>query len=237
MENVAKDHFVFFKPRDIVSGDFYWVKKIKTFSFIIVADCTGHGVPGAFMSMLGSSFLNEIVTSRTLDSAGEVLNRLRHKVKKSLHQKGEEGEQKDGMDISLMIIDWESLEMQFAGAYNSLYIVRNNGGQTSEEANYEIIKLKADRQPIGIYIHEKDFTNHSFQLQKGDTLYALSDGYVDQFGGDTGGKFKSGRFQKLLLSFQDKSMEEQKHILGRTFTKWKRDIEQIDDVLIIGMRI
>ncbi|MCF6366422.1 MAG: SpoIIE family protein phosphatase [Bacteroidales bacterium] len=237
MNDVVKDHFVFFKPRDIVSGDFYWVKKIRTFSFIVAADCTGHGVPGAFMSMLGSSFLNEIVTSRTLDSAGEVLNRLRNKVKKSLHQKGAEGEQKDGMDISLLIIDWETLELQFAGAYNSLYIVRKNGEQTNEEANYEFIKLKADRQPIGIYIHEKDFTNHSFQLQKGDTIYALSDGYVDQFGGDTGGKFKSGRFQKLLLSFQDKSMEEQKHILGRTFTKWKRDIEQIDDVLIIGMRI
>ncbi len=236
MNEVLKEHFVFFKPRDIVSGDFYWIKKIKKFSFIVAADCTGHGVPGAFMSMLGSSFLNEIVTSRTLDSAGEVLNRLRNKVKKSLHQKGESGEQKDGMDLSLMIIDWETLEMQFAGAYNSLFIIRKKN-ENNEEEPYEFIKLKADRQPIGIYIREKDFTNHTFQLQKGDTIYAFSDGYVDQFGGDTGGKFKSRRFQAMLLSFQDKTMEEQKHILGRTFTKWKRDTEQIDDVLIIGMRI
>ncbi len=236
MQEVLKEHFVFFKPRDIVSGDFYWIKKIKKFSFVVAADCTGHGVPGAFMSMLGSSFLNEIVTSRTLDSAGELLNRLRNKVKKSLHQKGAEGEQKDGMDLSLMIIDWETLEMQFAGAYNSIFIIRKKEDTTSEEP-YELFKLKADRQPIGIYIREKNFTNHTFQLQKGDTIYALSDGYVDQFGGDTGGKFKSRRFQAMLLSFQDKTMEEQKHILGRTFTKWKRDTEQIDDVLIIGIRI
>lgn len=237
MKEVLNEYFVFFKPRDIVSGDFYWIKKIKKLSFVVAADCTGHGVPGAFMSMLGSSFLNEIVTSRTLDSAGEVLNRLRNKVKKSLHQKGEEGEQKDGMDISLLIIDWENLELQFAGAYNSLYIIRKKDEDDDVENVYDVIKLKADRQPIGIYIKEKDFTNHTFQLKKGDTLYALSDGYVDQFGGDTGGKFKSGRFQKLLLSFQEKSMEEQKHIIGRTFIKWKRDIEQVDDVLIIGIRI
>jgi len=237
MTEVLKDHFVFFKPRDIVSGDFYWIKKIKKLSFIVAADCTGHGVPGAFMSMLGSSFLNEIVTARTLDSAGEVLNRLRNKVKKSLHQRGEEGEQKDGMDISLLIIDWDTLELQFAGAYNSLYIIRKNEEDENQDEVYDVIKLKADRQPIGIYLREKDFTNHTFQLKKGDTLYALSDGYVDQFGGDTGGKFKSGRFQKLLLSFQEKSMEEQKHILGRTFIKWKRDIDQVDDVLIIGIRI
>ena len=240
MDEVLNDHFVFYKPRDIVSGDFYWIKKIKNFSFAVAADCTGHGVPGAFMSMLGSSFLNEIITSRTLDNAAVILDRLRNKVKKSLHQKGEEGEQKDGMDISILIIDSESLELQFAGAYNSLYIIRKNDNAVetvNEEGNYEVIKLKADRQPIGIYIREKDFTNHSFQLKEGDTIYAFSDGYVDQFGGDTGGKFKSVRFKNLLLSFQDKTMEEQKHILGRTFNKWKRDIEQVDDVLIMGIRI
>ncbi len=237
LNDVLHDYFVFFKPRDIVSGDFFWVKKIRNFSFVVAADCTGHGVPGAFMSMLGSSFLNEIVSSRTLDSAAEILNRLRNKVKKSLHQKGEEGEQKDGMDISLLIIDWDSSDLQFAGAYNSLYIVRKKEDSEESEDAYEVIKLKADRQPIGIYLHEKDFTNHSFKLKKGDTLYALSDGYVDQFGGDTGGKFKSGRFQKMLLSFQDKSMDEQKQILIRTFTKWKRDFEQVDDVLVMGIRV
>jgi serine phosphatase RsbU (regulator of sigma subunit) len=238
LQDVLQDHFVFYKPRDIVSGDFYWIKKIRNFSFAVAADCTGHGVPGAFMSMLGSSFLNEIVTSRTLDTAGDILNRLRNKVKKSLHQKGEEGEQKDGMDLSLMIIDWDTLELQFAGAYNSLYIIRENPKpEGSEEQKYEIERLKADRQPIGIYILEKDFSNHSYQLQKGDTIYAFSDGYVDQFGGDTGGKFKSVRFKNMLLSFQDKSMEEQKVILERTFNKWKRDIPQVDDVLVMGIKI
>jgi serine phosphatase RsbU (regulator of sigma subunit)/ligand-binding sensor domain-containing protein len=238
LDEVLKDYFVFYRPRDIVSGDFYWIKQIRNFSFAVAADCTGHGVPGAFMSMLGSSFLNEIVTSRRLDSAGDILNRLRNKVKKSLHQKGEEGEQKDGMDISIMIIDWDTLELQFAGAYNSLYIIRKDPeSKDADEAKYEIERLKADRQPIGIYIHEKDFTNHSYQLKKGDTLYAFSDGYVDQFGGDTGGKFKSVRFKNMLLAFQDKSMEEQKHILERTFNKWKRDIDQVDDVLVMGIRI
>jgi len=121
-----------------------------------------------------------------------------------------------------------------------VYIIRKKEDESktaNDQTNYEVIKLKADRQPIGIYLREKDFTNHSFQLKKGDTLYSLSDGYVDQFGGDTGGKFKSVRFQQMLLSFQDKSMEEQNHILGRTFNKWKRDIDQVDDVLVIGMRI
>ena len=164
-------------------------------------------------------------------------NHLREKIKLTLGQTDSDSTQKDGMDLSLLIIDWDTLEIQFAGAYNSLYILRENEKQDNDSANHEIIKLKADRQPIGIYIREKDFTNHTFQLQKGDTIYALSDGYVDQFGGDSGGKFKSRRFTNMLLSFQDKTMEEQKHILGRTFTKWKRDLEQIDDVLIIGIRI
>jgi serine phosphatase RsbU (regulator of sigma subunit)/sugar lactone lactonase YvrE len=240
MQDVLHDHFVFYRPRDIVSGDFYWIKQIKNFSFAVAADCTGHGVPGAFMSMLGSSFLNEIVTSRTLDSPGEILNKLRNKVKKSLHQKGEEGEQKDGMDISLIIIDRETLELQFSGAYNSLLIIRKKPDfdETKPDAeNFEIFKLKADRQPIGIYIYEKEFTNHTFQLEKGDIIYAMSDGYVDQFGGDTGGKFKSIRFKNLLLSIQDKTMAEQNAILGRTFNKWKRDIDQVDDVLVMGIKI
>ncbi len=237
MSSVLKEYFVFFQPRDIVSGDFYWVKKIRNFSFVVAADCTGHGVPGAFMSMLGSSFLNEIVSSRTLDGAGEILNRLRNKVKKSLHQKGAEGEQKDGMDISLLIIDWDEYELQFAGAYNSVYIVRKKDAESNTEDNFEIIRLKADRQPIGIYLNERSFTNHSFSLKKGDVIYALSDGYIDQFGGDTGGKFKSGRFKEMLLSFQDKSMEEQKQILIRTFAKWKRDFDQVDDVLVMGIKI
>lgn len=229
---ILDNHFIFFKPRDIVSGDFYWMKKINNFIIVVAADCTGHGVPGAFMSMLGSSYLNEIITRRSLDSAGQILNRLRLKVKKSLHQKGEEGEQKDGMDIALIIIDEETLELQYSGAYNPLYLIRNNNGETPK-----FIETKADRQPIGIHIHEKDFTNHKLQLQKDDSLYIFSDGFIDQFGGETGGKFKTVRYKELLISIQDRTMEEQKLAIEQTFVKWKRDLKQIDDVLVIGIRI
>ncbi|RLD61262.1 MAG: hypothetical protein DRI95_14430, partial [Bacteroidetes bacterium] len=240
-DEILNEHFIMYRPRDIVSGDFYWIKKINNFITAVAADCTGHGVPGAFMSMLGSSFLNEIVTRRSLDNAGQVLNRLRSKVKKSLHQEGKSGEQKDGMDIALLIIDTETLELQYAGAYNPLYIFRKNKNlNDSEDENpgeYELIQLKADRQPIGIHLLEKEFTNHTFQLEKEDCLYSFSDGYIDQFGGETGGKFKTIRFKELLLSVQGKSMEEQKRILEQNFTKWKRDVAQLDDVLVMGIKI
>jgi len=240
-DEILNEHFIMFRPRDIVSGDFYWIKKVNNYIIAVAADCTGHGVPGAFMSMLGSSFLNEIVTRRSLDNAGQILNRLRSKVKKSLHQEGKSGEQKDGMDVALLIIDTETLELQYAGAYNPLYIIRKNTDKDKKEdeslADYELILLKADRQPIGIHLLEKEFTNHSFQLEKGDCLYSFSDGYVDQFGGETGGKFKTARFKELLLSVQGKSMDEQKRILEQNFIKWKRDVAQIDDVLVMGIRI
>lgn len=240
-DDILNEHFIMYRPRDIVSGDFYWIKKINNFITAVAADCTGHGVPGAFMSMLGSSFLNEIVTRRSLDNAGQVLNRLRSKVKKSLHQEGKSGEQKDGMDIALLIIDTETLELQYAGAYNPLYIIRKNKYLNEDEdenqGEYELIQIKADRQPIGIHLLEKEFTNHTFQLEKEDCLYSFSDGYIDQFGGETGGKFKTVRFKELLLSVQGKSMEEQKRILEQNFTKWKRDVAQIDDVLVMGIKI
>ncbi len=231
-EEIMNEHFIIFKPRDIVSGDFYWMKKINNFIIVVAADCTGHGVPGAFMSMLGNSYLNEIVTRRSLDSAGQILNRLRSKVKKSLHQKGAEGEQKDGMDIALVIIDEETMELQYSGAYNPLYLIRNINPE-----NPEFIELKADRQPIGIHINEKEFSNHKIQLEKGDALYIFSDGYIDQFGGEAGGKYKTVRFKEMLLSIQDRSMVDQKFALEQTFTKWKRDLKQVDDVLVMGMKI
>jgi serine phosphatase RsbU (regulator of sigma subunit)/ligand-binding sensor domain-containing protein len=242
-EDILLEHFIFYRPRDIVSGDFYWMKKLNNFVAVVAADCTGHGVPGAFMSMLGSSFLNEIVTRRSLDSAAQILNRLRAKVKKSLHQEGKEGEQKDGMDIALLIIDNETLELQYSGAYNPLYIIRPKTGVNILDENididsrYELIHLKADRQPIGIHLAEKEFTNHRFQLAKGDSLYSFSDGYVDQFGGETGEKFKTKRFKELLMSVQGKSMQEQKTALEQAFVKWKRDLAQIDDVLVMGIKV
>ncbi len=227
LSEILSEYFVLFKPRDIVSGDFYWAKQIKNYTIYVVADCTGHGVPGAFMSMLGTSFLNEIITSRSLDSSGEILDKLRHKVKKSLNQTGVDGEQKDGMDISLMIIDNEKMQLSFAGAYNSLYIIRNG----------EEITLKADRQPIGIFIKEHPFETQSIDLQTGDCLYALSDGYPDQFGGEDGDKFKIARFKKLITSIHSKPMNEQKAILENTFADWTHGYDQVDDVLVFGIRI
>lgn len=231
VSEVLQEYFVLLKPRDIVSGDFYWIKKIKNFIIIAVADCTGHGVPGAFMSMLGTSFLNEIVSPRSLDNAGEILDRLRNKVKKSLRQKGEENEAKDGMDIALYIINTETLELQYSGAYNPLYIIREN---TEEELKI----LKADRQPIGVHIIEKEFTNHKFQLHKGDCLYTFSDGYTDQFGGEQGRKFKVESFKEVLLANYKKPMSEQKKELNNIFEKWiGKEYQQIDDIIILGVRV
>jgi len=231
VNQVLKDYFILFKPRDIVSGDFYWIKKIKNFVVIVAADSTGHGVPGAFMSMLGVSFLNEIVSSRSLDNSGEILNRLREKVKKSLHQTDPNSISQDGMDIAFYIIDTETLELQFSGAYNPLFIIRKNG-------DTELIEIKADRQPIAIFMQEKEFTSNTIQLQKGDCLYTFSDGYADQFGGEKGQKFKIKNFKKILLDIYDLPMKEQKQILKDTLKNWMgTEHEQLDDILVLGVRV
>lgn len=228
INKIIPDHFILYKPRDIVSGDFYWITHKDGKIIVAAVDCTGHGVPGAFMSMLGFAFLNEIVNKEKELKANEILNQLRDNVKKSLHQTGKDDEAKDGMDIALCIIDLENLKMQFSGAYNPLYLARNN----------ELITLKGDRMPIGIYIAEKEsFTNHETEISKGDTIYIFTDGYTDQFGGPQTQKFKTAPFRDLIESNQDKSMAEQKKILEDNFDKWKGDYDQIDDVLVIGIKI
>ena len=251
MDEILPDYFMMLRPKDIVSGDFYWLKKIKNFVVIAVADCTGHGVPGAFMSMLGSLFLNEAVTSRSLDNAGEILNRIREKIKNSLHQSGKEGEAKDGMDMAFMIFNTETLEIQYAGAFNPLYIIRKNDKIKDfeaikekglavyhpEEYDYSVLEIKADRQPIAIYSYEKPFSNHRFQLLKDDRIYAFSDGYPDQFGGKEGKKLKARNFKKLLLSCQNLSMQEQEQFMQKSFDEWHQGYEQTDDVVLFGMRV
>ncbi len=232
VKQILNEHFILFKPRDIVSGDFYWIKKIKNNIIVATADCTGHGVPGAFMSMLGSAFLNEIVTAKSTENPSKILNELRHLVKKSLKQKGENKEQKDGMDIALYTINEETLELKYSGAYNPLFIIRNN--RDTEE---EFIILKADRQPIAIHISEKDFTTQTIQLQKNDCLYTFSDGFIDQFGGDNNTKYLSKNFKNLLSSIYTKPMQEQQKIIEKELIKWKGEISQTDDILIIGVRI
>jgi len=221
------DHFIFFRPKDIVSGDFYWMTQKDHFSVIVAADCTGHGIPGAFMSMLGISFLNAIVGEMEKPVANEILEQLRAQIIKSLHQTGKEGEAKDGMDIALCVFNNKTNELEFAGAYNALYHIRNG----------ELTEIKADRMPIAIHWNEDPpFTNHKLQVENGDTIYLFSDGYADQFGGPDGKKFMSKQFKNLLLSVQDLSMEKQKDILAEKFDNWKSELPQIDDVILMGIR-
>lgn len=226
-ECLLKDYFLLWKPHTIVSGDFWWLGEKNDYIVATAADCTGHGVPGAFMSMLGVSFLNEIVNQQSITESHEILNRLRKKVKVTLGQTEEESTSKDGMDIALLVIDPKNMKAQFSGAYNPLYLYRNG----------ELIETKATRNPIGVYIKEKPFEQHVFDLEKGDTMYMFSDGFPDQFGGEKEKKYSSKRFKQLLLEIHTKPMAEQKEILNQEFENWRGDIEQIDDVIILGIRM
>lgn len=222
------DHFIIFKPRNIVSGDFYWIGENETHIFLTVADCTGHGVPGAFMSALGISILNEIITHNAKLQANTVLNLLRERIKTSLHQTGKEGEAADGMDISLCVFKKNMRSIQFSGAYSSLLIF--NGGELEE--------YKADRMPIGIhYGNEPSFTNYEIKIKKGDLIYLLSDGLTDQFGGPDCSKFKKANLRKLLSEINLQPMSVQKEMIEAEFSRWKGNAEQVDDVTVIGVRI
>lgn len=222
-------HFILFRPRDIVSGDFYWMNQKNGKTYITVVDCTGHGVPGAFMSMLGTAFLNEIINKEEKITADEILNQLRDHVVESLHQTGDSDEAKDGMDMALCVIDHEANELHFSGAFNPLYLIRNN----------EITEYKADKMPIGIYLKARDdkFSSETIKLKPNDTFYMFSDGYVDQFGGEKRKKFMSKNFKELLLRIKDENMPKQKEILNTTIEEWMINTEQVDDILVIGFRI
>jgi len=222
------DHFLLFKPRDIVSGDFYWSLEKNHKLLVAAADCTGHGVPGAFLSMLGISSMNEIVNRNKMLKPGKILEELRNILIKSLHQTGTRGEARDGIEIALCVIDLKNQSLEYAGANRPLYLVR--------EGDVRIIR--PDRMPIGIYGQEKvPFTNHKLELRKGDGLYLFSDGYVDQLGGPSRKTFRVKRFRKLLLEIQDQPMESQKKILLQKLKEWQGEVEQIDDILVMGIRI
>ena len=229
---LLNENFIFYKPRDIVSGDFYWIKQVNQYIVLAAADCTGHGVPGALMSMLGMSYLNEIVQRREITQANHVLNELRKQIKYSLRQHGQRDESKDGIDIALCVLDIKNNMMQYSGAYNPLYLIRDIQG------NPELKEIKADPMPLGYY-HGKDkaFTNHDIQLEMGDTFYIFSDGFIDQKGGEDNKKFMSKNFKKLLLEIHDQPMVDQKDILDKTLTDWMGENSQIDDVLVIGVRV
>jgi len=221
------EHFVVFKPKDIVSGDFYWTLEKENHLYLAVADCTGHGVPGAFLTMLGTSFLNEINAVDKLLSPAEILDDLRSRFIKELSQTGADGESKDGMDISLLCLNLKTNELQWSGANNPLFVISNG----------ELIITKADKQPIGFSHKMTPFTNHSIQFKKSDCVYLFSDGYADQFGGEKGKKYKQSSFKEKLLEIYTKSMSQQKQILEDTFDKWKGEYEQVDDVCVVGMRL
>jgi len=248
---VLGEHFILFKPKDIVSGDFYWATQTRghvTLLIVAVADCTGHGVPGAFMSMLGISFLNEIVRKQEVTQANHVLNELRKEIINALQQKGVSGEQKDGMDISLLVVNTETNECQWAGANNPLYIVR--GGQNPQGLtkpvplqNLEgLEEIKGDKMPIAIYERMEPFTNHEFKVENGNCLYLFSDGFADQFGGAKGKKFMYKQFKEILVqtcpgtSQQIKTMNEQKEILDKIINEWIGNNEQIDDITVLGIK-
>ncbi len=226
IEMIVPHHFILFKPCEIVSGDFYFIKQIKSNTIIAAADCTGHGVPGAFMSMLGVALLNEIVIRKDLDAPNKVLDELRSQIKNSLRQTGQMGEQQDGMDIALCIIDIETNVMSYSGANSPLYLFRNG----------QLIEFEADRMPVGVFLEERPFTNHKIQLMLDDVFYLFSDGYHSQFGGVKNGKYKLSRFKKLLSNIHKLPIKEQKNALENEFNKWKDDEEQVDDVLVVGIK-
>jgi serine phosphatase RsbU (regulator of sigma subunit) len=222
------DYFILFKPRDIVSGDFYWIGEDERSIFLTVVDCTGHGVPGAFMSTMGISTLNEILANKRDLQANIVLNLLREKTKTALHQTGKAGEAADGMDIAFCVLNKNRKILQFSGAFNPLLIVQDG----------ELKEYKADRMPIGIhYGEEKSFTNFVISVSRGDTLYIFSDGFTSQFGGPGGSRFKTSNLKKLLQEIYYRPMVEQRNILENEFARWKGTEAQVDDITIIGVRI
>ncbi|HAF29184.1 MAG TPA: hypothetical protein DCG75_09075 [Bacteroidales bacterium] len=222
------EYFILHQPKSHVSGDFYWVSCLGNKKIIAVGDCTGHGLSGVLMHMLGSVYLNEIVSKGVFSTASDILEQLRDNIMRSLNQTGESGEAQDGLDIALCIVDCEKKKLQFAGANNPLYIVKKN----------DLIEIKGDRMPVGIHINfDKPFTNHLVDLESNDKIYLFSDGYADQFGGPKGKKFRYKQFKELLLTICHEPMNIQKEILNNTHDKWRGSTEQIDDILVFGIKI
>lgn len=220
--------FILFNPKDIVSGDFYFFHKKDETVFIAAADCTGHGVPGAFMSMIGSEQLMDAVLHS--DDTSEILKQLNKGIKKSLQQSDSIDSTRDGMDIAICSIDLKNFTLKYAGANRPLWIIRQ--GQT------EIEEIKGTKKAIGgLTEDEQHYESHDIQLRKGDVFYIFTDGYSDQFGGESKKKLMTKLFKEILLSIQDKSMQEQRKYLNNFIHNWKSGIEQVDDMLIIGIQL
>jgi len=224
-KRLLPDSFILNLPRDIVSGDFYWISKVQNRIAVTAADCTGHGVPGAFMSIMGINFLNQI-TSYCIPSSNKILNQLREYVMKALHQQGMEGEQKDGIDLALCVIDTDAEVIEFSGANNPLFYFKN----------HELNVIKGDRMPIGVSpLEEEPFKKHIIPFRDIDSLYIFSDGYPDQFGGEKFKKIKMKGFRNIIRQIHNKEMGKQAEILVEWLDDWKGDNRQIDDILILGI--
>jgi serine phosphatase RsbU (regulator of sigma subunit) len=227
-KSVIPKSFTFFKHKDVVSGDFYWVFKDKEENiFFTVADCTGHGVPGAFMSMIGTSLLNEIIVEKGIKDTNKILDEMRSLIIKSLNQ-DEDDDQKDGMDISICKLNLKKNSLEFSGAHNPLLVVSEG----------EIKTYKGDSQAVGLEtVNIKPFTKHIVKLQKNDMIYIYSDGYQDQFGGENGKKYMAANFKKLLLKLSKEDEKKQNKLLEIELANWMKNQEQIDDICIMGVRV
>jgi serine phosphatase RsbU (regulator of sigma subunit)/tetratricopeptide (TPR) repeat protein len=239
------EHFIFYRPKDIVSGDFYWAQEKEGVLYVAAADCTGHGVPGGFLTMLGIAFLNEIISKNEIQTPAQILNELREKF---IHELGLQDSTNDGMDITLVSLRYDeptdSKELMWAGAYNPLWIVKNKGKVLNADFTptltidqLSFYEVKPDKQPIGKSDYQADFTNHTLNLEKGDMLYLFSDGYQDQFGGEAGKKLKKSGFKELILSLAEKPLENQLSTMNEFFDSWKGAHEQVDDVCVIGIKL
>lgn len=237
LKRYLNSYFIVFRPKDIVSGDFYWATAVKRSDgkelFILAtADSTGHGVPGAMMSMLNIACLNEAVNERKLYDPSSILNYAREKIINSLADDGSEGGGKDGMDCSVLVFDFEAKKVKASGANNPIWITR----ELAE--GVELYEIKPDKMPVGKYEgQKKDFSESEFELRSGDVVYALTDGFPDQFGGNRQKKYTSKKLREDLRRIHGDPMEKKKQELLNNFTNWKGNVDQIDDVLLIGIRI
>jgi serine phosphatase RsbU (regulator of sigma subunit) len=228
ISSICPESFVLYKPKDIVSGDFYWFEKQHNLNFFAAVDCTGHGVPGAFMSLVGANGLNAAIRDHDTTGTAEILNNLNTFVTESLNKSREENHIRDGMDIAVCAIDYEKKELYYSGANNPLYIVRQG----------EVLITKADKFAIGSFDPgSQSYSQHKISLQEGDAIYLFSDGYADQFGGEKGKKYLYKRFRESLIKVAEKSMPEQNAFLKNEIETWQGQYEQVDDILVIGVRI
>jgi len=245
LAEIVKESFVFFRPRDIVSGDFYWFANVENTTVITVADCTGHGVPGAIMSMLGMSLLKEIVLKEYITQPAVILRKLRKEIIATLGQKGISGEQRDGMDMSLISIHRDTRLIEYAGAFNPLYLIRRKSSPplpkeietATENDTHCLYFFPADKMPVAHYDRMDKYNNFEFQYEEGDQLYLFTDGFADQFGGPNGKKYMYKPFMNCLLQNASHSMEKQGQDLSATFQEWKQENDQVDDICVLGLKI